>query len=286
MDDHSAVSIQHDHGPLMTEDRMNLFGQSWYQTQEQKAVVLIIHGIAEHSSRYADMAQRFVENGYVVEAFDLRGHGQSDGQRNYVRRFELYLKDVQAKLNQIAERYPDKPVYVFGHSMGGLITLEYYLKKSPDWAGAILSGPAVKISEDISPFLVKISGVISALFPKLPIVQLDSSAISRDPEVVRDYENDPLVYTGKTLARTGAEVLKATDFVQERLGQIRLPLLIMHGTADQLTDPEASRELYTRAESEDSTLKMYDGFYHEVFNEPEKEQVFADIFDWLDTRVP
>lgn len=285
MEENSAVNIEHTDGWLQTEDGLDLYEQTWYQTEEQRAVIFIIHGIAEHCNRYADKAQRFVEHGFVVESFDLRGHGQSDGRRNYVERFEDYLEDVEIKLLRVQERFPGLPLYVLGHSMGGLIMLDYYLERNPQWDGALLSAPAVKISDDISPFLVKISSVISTLFPKLPVVQLDSSAISRDPEVVDAYENDPLVYRGKTLARTGAEIVKATKYVQDRLEQVRLPLLIMHGTGDQLTDPEASKQLYERAESQDKTLKMYEGLYHEIMNEPEKEQVFSDIFEWLETRV-
>ena len=169
--------------------------------------------------------------------------------------------------------------------MGGLIASMFVVTRQPDFRGLILSGPAVKISDDISPLLVKLSSIIGKILPKLPTIKLDGNAVSSDPKIVKKYNNDPLNYRGGIPARTGAELNRATKMIQEQMEAIKLPMLILHGTADRLADPEGSKQLYERAESKDKTLKLYDGFYHEVMNEPGKEQVLGDIVKWVNKHL-
>jgi alpha-beta hydrolase superfamily lysophospholipase len=169
--------------------------------------------------------------------------------------------------------------------MGGAIVTLFAMTRKPDVKGLILSGPALKISDDISPLLVRLSSIIGKVLPKLPTIKLDSSGISRDPEVVKRYDNDPLVYRGGIPARTGAEITGATRKIQAEMETITLPLLILHGTDDRLADPEGSKELYQRVQSKDKTLKLYEGYYHEVMNEPEKELVLADIVEWTERHL-
>jgi alpha-beta hydrolase superfamily lysophospholipase len=264
-----------------TDDGLSLFEQYWVPDKEHKAVVAIVHGYAEHSARYQHVAEYLLGQGYAVEAFDLRGHGRSEGKRSFVKSFDEYPSDVASFFQRIRKRHPDKPIYLLGHSMGGPISLLFVATFKPDLKGLILSGPALKISDDISPMLVRFSSFISSIFPKLPTIKLDSSGISRDPDIVKRYDSDPLVYRGGTPARTGAELVRAIVRVQNQAEQVTLPILILHGTADKLADVEGSKQFYNVVGSNDKDLKLYDGFYHEVLNEPEKQQVLEDIVQWL-----
>ncbi|MDZ7342197.1 MAG: lysophospholipase [candidate division KSB1 bacterium] len=276
---------QHEDGKFKTNDGLNLFEQRWQPSAEPKAVIIIIHGYAEHSGRYAHVAEYLVNHGYAVETFDLRSHGQSDGKNTFIRSFDEFLSDVDLFFKRVNERHPNQKLFLLGHSMGGLIASLFVVTRKPDVKGLILSGPSLKISDDISPLLVKLSSVIGKIVPRLPTIKLDGTAVSRDPEIVKKYDTDPLNYRGGIPARTGAEFNRATKMIQEQMEAIDLPLLIVHGTADRLADPAGSQQLYERAQSKDKTLKFYDGFYHEVMNEPEKERVLADIVAWLDGRL-
>lgn len=278
-------TAQHEEGRFQSSDGLNLFEQSWLPAKEPKAVIIIIHGYAEHSGRYALMANYLVDHGYAVETFDLRSHGKSDGKNTFIRLFDEFLSDVDLFLKRVQKRHPNKNLFLLGHSMGGLIASLFVVSRQPELRGLILSAAAVKISDDISPLLVKLSSVIGKILPKLPTIKLDNAAISRDPEIVKKYDTDPLNYRGGIPARTGAEINRAMKLIQQQMEAINLPLLILHGTADRLADPEGSKQLYERAESKDKTLKLYDGFYHEVMNEPEKEKVLADIMEWLDGHI-
>ena len=161
----------------------------------------------------------------------------------------------------------------------------YCITRQPNIRGVILSAPSVKISKDISPFLQKISSMLSKLFPKLPTIKLETSALSRDPEVLKRRDNDPLVYQGKILLRTWAEILRATKLIQAQMERISLPLLILHGTEDRFADVEGSKMLYAGVKERDKTLKLYEGLFHEIMNEPEKEQVLDDIVNWMNDHT-
>ena len=277
--------MKHDTGRFETADGMNLFEQWWRPEEKPKATVIIVHGYAEHSTRYTHVAEHLVNNGYDIETFDLRGHGQSEGKRAFVRSFDEYLGDLEQFLERVRQRMKTKNMFLLGHSMGGAIVSLFAITRKPDIKGLILSGPALKISDDISPLLVRLSSIIGTFLPRLPTIKLDSSGISRDPEVVRRYDNDPLVYRGGIPARTGAEITGATKMIQAQMETITLPLLILHGADDRLADPEGSKSLYERAQSKDKNLKLYEGYYHEVMNEPEKKMVLADIVEWTDGRL-
>jgi alpha-beta hydrolase superfamily lysophospholipase len=280
-----TLPVQRNEGLFEAGEGLRLFEQWWRPESEPKAVVVIVHGYAEHSGRYIHVAEHLIRNGYAVDTFDLRGHGRSEGARAFVRSFDEYLEDLDLFLGRACKRNPEKPVFLLGHSMGGGITPLFVITRNADLQGLVISAGALQINKDISPLLIRISGIMGRLFPKLPTIKLDSSAISRDLEVVKLYDSDPLNYRGGTLARTGAEMVRATKRIQAQMETVSLPLLILHGTADRLTDVEGSRQLYARACSKDKTLKLYEGFYHEILNEPEKEQVMNDVVQWLDARL-
>lgn len=276
---------QHEEGTFKTNDGLNLFEQRWLPSRPPKAVIVILHGYAEHSGRYAHVADYLVTQGYVVETFDLRSHGKSEGQKTFIRSFDEFLSDVEIFLKRIQERHQGTNIFLLGHSMGGTIAMLFVINRKSALKGLILSGPTLKISKDISPFLVRISSVIGALLPKLPTIKVDGNAISRDPDVVKKYEADPLVYRGGIPGRTGAEFNRATQLIQKQMESVTLPLLILHGTADRLSDLEGSQQLYERAQSKDKTLKLYEGWFHEILNEPGKEKVLADIVEWLEGHI-
>jgi len=267
-----------------TADNFEIYEQTW-SSKDAKGVVIITHGIAEHCGRYGHVAQALVEAGYTTIGFDLRGHGKSSGKRNYINSFQDYLSDLREVINRAKINFPDLPLFLYGHSMGGGIVTLFTIERNPEVSGVLLSGPSVKISEDISPFLQKVSGILSALVPKLPAVKLDSADISKDPEVVKAYDEDPLNYRGGILARTAAELLNATKTITAHSKVIDVPILIMHGGKDKLAEVVGSEMLYENVSSPDKTLKIYDGLYHEIHNEPEQDEVIADMVKWLDVHI-
>jgi len=264
----------------------NIYYQSWMPDDENvKAVLLIVHGLAEHSGRYMNVVNYFVPRGYAVYGLDHVGHGKSDGDRVYVEKFEDYTDTLATYESMVRGWQPDKPFFLVGHSMGGLIGSVYLVDHQDDFAGAVLSGSGVKVPDNVSPAVVTIGKMLSSIAPKFGLIGLDANDISRDPEVVEAYVNDPLVYTGKTTARLAAEMLRAMEYVQKEAHQITLPLLIVHGSEDKLVDPDASQMLYDSVSSKDKTLIYYDGYFHEVFNDPEREKVFADMEAWLEKHI-
>jgi len=269
---------------FQTSDGVSIY-EKITETENAKGVVILVHGIAEHIGRYDYTTAYLAENGYNTVGWDLRGHGRSSGKRIYIRRFHQYLDDLNEVLSRTRSAFPGLPVFLLGHSMGGGIVTLFAIENSPDIAGLLLSAPSLKISDNISPFMQKMSKFISVVFPKLPALKLDSSGISKDPEVVKSYDTDPLNYRKGILARTGAEILKATEIIGRRMSEITGPVLIMHGTDDRLSDPEGSKNFNEAISSADKTLKLYEGLYHEILNEPEKDRVLDDIAGWLNTHT-
>jgi acylglycerol lipase len=255
-----------------------IFWQGWVPA-EVTGVVIIVHGIAEHGGRYAHVGRRLAAEGYATYVHDHRGHGRSDGTRGNIERMSTVLTDLETMIRSVAGRHPGLPMFLYGHSMGGLITLSYLTGSPAELRGVVLSASAVEVSVG-SRAARAAAGVLSAVVPNLGVVALDSSAMSRDPEVVRDYDADPLNYRGKVRARTGAEMLVATERALASLDRLNVPLLVVHGSADKITGPAGSQRLADSVTG-DVTLKIYDGFYHELHNEPDKETVFADIVRWL-----
>ena len=277
--------MKHSDGFLQGVRGSKIFYQYWLPDEKIKAVLLVVHGLAEHSGRYMNLVNRFVALGYAVYGLDHLGHGNSEGTRVYVQRFTDFTYTLNKYHDMIREWQPDKPIFLIGHSMGGLISSAYLTQHNNAFKGAILSGPGVKVPENISGFTVFMGKMLSVLLPKAGIIQLDASLISRDQQVVQNYINDPLVYNGKTTARLAAEMLKAMIALESEAKKINLPLLIIQGGADKLVDPSGAQMLYDQVSSADKELKIYKDLFHEVMNEPEKEQVFNDIQNWLEKHL-
>ena len=246
-------------------------------------LVLLAHGVAEHAGRYHHVADVLVDLGLRVAVPDHRGHGRSGGKRLLVRDFSEFTADLETLRG--LELVEGRPTYLIGHSMGGAIALDYALDHQSSLAALVLSAPAVLPGDDISPALMRLAKTVGRYVPSLPGQKLSSASVSRDPAVVRAYDEDPLNYRGKLKAGVGGAMLRAMDSFPSRLPSLTLPLLVMSGTDDKLVNPEGARLVDRLAGSTDKTLKMYDGLYHEVFNEPEKDLVLGDLSDWLKAHL-
>jgi len=277
--------MMHKEGKFKGYKGLELYYQFWLPDKKPKAVLLVAHGLAEHSGRYKNLVDYFVPKGYAVYALDHRGHGKSEGTRSYVDNFNDYLIDLRTFFDMACKDSKNTKIFLFGHSLGGTIATAYAVEHQDELAGLMVSGSTLVPATSVSPALLAIAGVVSALVPKMGVTLLDASAISRDQAVVDAYVNDPLVFRGKIPARTGAELARMWKQLPDQMPSIKLPILIMHGSADRLSDPQGSKLLFERVGSKDKTLKLYDNCYHEICNEPEREQVFADMETWLKKHI-
>lgn len=277
--------MKHQQGYFKGVRDTNISYQYWLPEDEPEAILIVVHGLAEHSGRYMNVVNYFVPLGYAVYGIDHIGHGKSEGERVYVERFHDYTKTLKRYFDMIRDWQPEKPIFMIGHSMGGLISAAYLLEHQDELSGVVLSGPGVKVPDNISQAIIFVAKLLSIVMPKAGLTQLAAEDVSRDPAVVDAYINDPFVYTGKTTARLGAELLKTVQYVTEHATEISLPIMIVQGSDDKLVDPSGAQLFYDLVGSGDKTIKIYDGFYHEVFNEPEHEQVLNDVKTWLEAHL-
>ena len=277
--------MKHQDGYLKGVRDTNIYYQYWLPEKDPKAILLIAHGLAEHSGRYMNLVNHLVPSGYAVYGIDHIGHGKSDGKRAYVERFQDYTETLKNYFDMIQEWQPNKSIFLIGHSMGGLISAAYLLNHQDEISGAVLSGPSIKVPDNISKAVIFVGKMLSIIIPGAGLVRLDSDGLSRDSSVVEAYVNDPLVYTGKATARLGAELIKAMQNVTLQAANINLPIMIAQGSDDKLVDPGGAQLLYDLIGSKDKTIKIYNGLYHEIFNEPEHEQVLNDVTTWIDSHL-
>lgn len=261
-----------------------LYFQSWSPQDSPKAIIILVHGFDEHSGRYGYFAEHCVKHGMTVYALDHWGYGKSDGKSGYVPAFSVYHDGLDALIDEIPSEERALPFILVGHSLGGLIAATYLLENQQRFAAAVLSGPAIKTTEEPSSFMKGLSNILSKVAPAMGVLALDAKGVSRDPEVVADYLADPLVSGSKISARLAAEMMANMELVQRDAAKITLPILLLHGEKDSLTAPEGSVLLYERIGSHEKMLKIYPGLFHEIFNEPEKDIVLADMTDWI-TRI-
>jgi alpha-beta hydrolase superfamily lysophospholipase len=271
-------------GALEGVGGLRLYRQAWLPDGDPRSVVVLVHGVSEHSGRYHHVAARLVADGHAVHALDHRGHGRSEGPRAVIDRMEYAIADVHALVEAAASPHPGVPVVMLGHSMGGLVAVCFALSHRGRLTGLMLSGPLAAL-EAASPTTRVAARVLSILTPRLGVVGIDSVLISRDPEVVRAYNSDPLVFHGRLPARTVFELERAVRSLPQNVHAIMVPTLTMYGTADRLCPPAGSLMLHDRIGAQDRTLKVYDGLYHEIFNEPEQDRVLEDLCEWLRERL-
>jgi alpha-beta hydrolase superfamily lysophospholipase len=259
-----------------------LHGQAWLPERTPRAIVVVSHGLAEHGGRYAVLASRLVEKGYAVYAIDHRGHGRSSGRRANIDKFDYLVSDLGTFIGRAQREHPDTPVILLGHSMGGAIALACALKHHRVLRALVLSAPALSAGQSASALKLLIVKLLSAVSPNTGALKLPATAVSRDPAVVHAYESDPLVYRGAIPARTLAELIQAMQSLQQKAHELRIPVLIQHGTADSLVPLAATHPIYQHlGVAKSRTLLVYEGLYHEVYNEPERDRVIADLEGWL-----
>jgi acylglycerol lipase len=260
--------MRHIEGNFKGYQDFNIYYQYWLPAVKTRPVLIIAHGFAEHSGRYRNVVNHLVPRGYPVYALDHRGHGRSDGERVRVDDFNDYIKDLKTFFDIVRKENPKDKIFLIGHSMGSVISLAYTIEYQQELAGLITSGGGLtKPGEPPLP-------------PRKPGEPLSSAMLSRDPEVIRAYENDPLVYRGPIPNGFGMGGMLGKLY--DMAPQIKLPALIMAGNGGP--DGVRSRVLYERIGSEDKTLKLYEGLLHEIFNEPEHPQVIGDMEKWLETH--
>lgn len=275
--------MQEREGRYIGEKGVSIYWQAWLPGSTPTRTVVIAHGVAEHSGRYARLAQVLVEQNCAVYALDHRGHGKSGGTRAFIEKFEYSVADLDQLVTLAAEQQAPagKPILI-GHSLGGAISLSYAMKHQDKLRGLVLSGPAVQLNP--IPMKVRVlARLFSMVSPAKPFLPIDGSAVSRDPEEVRKYNQDPLNSRTPIPVRTVTELLDRLSWLSAGYSVLTLPLLIMHGTADSLALPAGSQRIHELAGSKDKTLKLYEGYFHEIFNEPpaERTRVFEDLKRWV-----
>jgi alpha-beta hydrolase superfamily lysophospholipase len=278
--------MKHFETSYTSHDDIKLYLQAW-MPEKTDASILIVHGLGEHSSRYAHLAKKLVESNIAVFTFDGRGHGKSSLPKPtaYISDYEDYLKDIDALFGKVKDYVPNVPTFIFGHSMGGGLVAAYALKYKPKTDGVILSAAALKPSENVSKLLIAASSFVSKIAPKLKVLKLDSKMISHDPVEVKKYNDDPLVYSEAIPARTGYELLRMIKEIESKSNEFEYPVLTLHGTGDELTNPKGTEEFFRNIASKDKTFHRYPDLYHELINEIEKEAIMEDILKWIVARV-
>lgn len=277
---------KHLEGSFRGRRRLQIFWQAWFPDGESRATVVIAHGLGEHGGRYQHVAAELVGKGMTVYAIDHRGHGRSGGPRAFLDRWRNAVADLDQLVELARRKSAGRPLFLLGHSMGGALSLAYTSMHQDKLQGLLLSGPAVAL-DGAPPMIGPIAKFLSLVAPRLGLFGIDPSLVSRDPAAAGAYAADPLNCHGKVPARTLAELVRLVEFLPGALPRIRLPLLIMHGTDDKLAGVEGSEGVIDSVASADKTLLLYEGLYHEVFNEfpADRMKVLADMSGWLDRRI-
>ncbi len=272
-------------GKFAGAGKLSVYYQYWTPESAAKGLLLLVHGAGEHSNRYQPLARYFTRHGYAVAALDHPGHGKSEGRYGHVDRFEDFIATLDIFQRKVVADFPQLPQILLGHSMGGLISSLYLLRNQQAFVGCVLSGPAIKTDIEPGYLQLLLIRMLSVVAPKTGVLQLDAAGVSRDPAVVAAYVGDPLVNHNKMSARMVAELFAGMQQVQAEAGRISLPILLLHGGEDVMASPEGSRFLYEHVGSTDKTLEIFPGLFHEIFNEPEREAIFAAVLEWCDRRL-
>jgi alpha-beta hydrolase superfamily lysophospholipase len=276
--------MKHSEWEWQSSDRVGLYRQCWAPAGDAKAVITLVHGFGEHSGRYRHVAEALTSEGYALVSGDHRGHGRSQGLRGHTPSYEQLMNDIAGLLAEAAQRFPDRPHFIYGHSMGANLTLNYVLRRRPQLDGVVATGPWLRLAFEPPRWKAALGRAMDHIYPALQQdTGLDLEGLSRDAAVGRAYAADPLVHS-KMSARMFTSLHAAGLWALEHAAEFPLPLLLMHGGADRITSALASREFAAKAPQ--CLFKAWDGFYHEIHNEPEQQQIFATITAWLNARVP
>lgn len=276
--------MKQEEGTFKSGDGLELYYQSWLPDGDLKAVIVIIHGMGEHGGRYQHVVNGLVPQGYAIYAADHRGHGRSPGKRMFVNSWDDYLNDLGIFVKWVREQWAGRPFFLYGHSMGGNITLNYVLRHPDGYNGIIASAPAVG-KLDVPPILALLSKMLSRLAPAMQVkTGLELTDISRDPVEAKAYGDDPLVQ-GFATPRFGVEIAKAAEWAMEHAAEIKPPLLLIHGDNDNIVNVAASRNFYAKVQQPDKKLIIYEGGVHESHNDIHRDQVIADVEEWLEGHL-
>ena len=280
--------MKHFEHKYRTSDGLELFAQSWEPQDSPKAVICLVHGLGEHSSRYAHLAEYMTGKGFALTAFDLRGHGKSDGKRGHTPSYTALLDNITLFLDKTTDRFPSLPQFLYGQSFGANLIINFAIKRKPPINGIIASSPWLHLSFEPPKIKVILAKMMNNILPSFSqSSELNTKALSRDPEVVRAYENDPLVHD-RVSARLFLSAYQAGLWALQHANELEIPLLLMHGSDDELTSPAASSDFAkgcAGTPQHDVTFKMWEGLYHELHNEPEKLQVFAFLTEWMEKSL-
>jgi len=265
-------------------DRLAMYAQSWEPEGTPQAVVCLVHGLGEHSGRYAHVGKAFSEAGFALAGFDLRGHGKSGGPLGHTPSFDALMDDTDAFIDLVSGRFPGLPRFLYGHSLGGNLVINFGLRRKTDLAGLIATGPWLKLAFQPPSSKVLLGKMMNNLLPGFSQASgLETAALSRDTAVVQAYENDPLVHD-RISARMFVNLFDAGLWALDHAAEIRLPLLLMHSGIDRITSLEASSQ-FAKSAGEKVTLRIWDSLYHEIHNEPEQREVFAFMIDWMKSQL-
>lgn len=267
---------------IETPDGLRLHHVYWEPQVDSERVIIIVHGISEHVRRYDHVAEHLIQAGYHIYAQDHRGHGESTGERVHVGSNTAYIRDLKSFYDRIKRQHPTAKIYMLGHSMGSIISLQFVLTY-PDAIDALtITGTATDVASGVSPLLRTVGNVVHRINKKAPIqAPGGSEVLTRDPDMLKAADEDPLMYKGWTKTSTAKYILETGELLQERAAEITLPILIMHGADDELTPVSGSQIMYERVGSADKTLKIWDNMLHEVLNEVDRADVLAEITAWF-----
>src|SRR6478735_10015519 len=279
-----APAVQQDAFVLRTGDGVTLQGERWTAAGRPKASLVLSHGYAEHMGRYGHVLRPLAINRFAIYLADHRGHGKSEGERALIRRFDQYVDDLDLVVNRARQEQVGKPCYLLGHSMGGLIALRYALAHPEKIDALVLSAPAIKPVQDASMLQEASLRLIARVAPGMPVVPSREGVLSSDPAVEERAKKDPLFYNGKTKAKQAVEIVDAGREVLKRASQLKMPLMILQGSDDELVDPKGSEQLYKLTNHRpgvDTSMVVWPGMKHELLNELDGEQVLGVIIAWL-----
>lgn len=263
---------------------LKIFNRSWQPEGKPKAVVVIVHGFNSHSGQYLWVADEFTKNGLAVYALDLRGRGRSEGERFYVEKIEDYTADVHSLVKTAKAENPGLPVFMLGHSAGGVTSCIYALEHQSELQGLICESFAFELP--VPGIVLSFLKGLSYITPHTHVFALNNKDFSRDPNVVEEMNEDILIKGESQAAQTGKVMINASERLTEEFPYIKLPVFILHGTEDKATKPSGSQHFYEQTGSTDKTLKLYEGHFHDLLNDVDKEIVMADIQNWIDERIP
>lgn len=268
-----------------TDDHLEIFAQGWEPDQRApKAAICLVHGLGEHSGRYEHVAEAFTKDGYAMFGFDLRGHGRSGGPRGHFPSSEAVLQDIDLLFTHARERYPELPLILYGHSLGGILVLYYGLKRKPKVKGVIATSPGLHTALESQTGKIIAAQILGFVAPTVLLPSgLDAHAISHTQAVIDKYQQDPLVHDKISLG-FGRTMLGVTKWTLEHAAEFPAPLLLMHGKEDRIAFPSSSIE-FAAAAPEKSTLVLWDEGYHELHNEPEQAEVLKTMLIWMNARL-